>query len=220
MSELAAATSLAKGEEFNPFIKMGRTQLQDAVPMTLGQEFTAFGHTILEDVERLGEACKALIPRDPTWARRQSAPASMRRRRAMAATVCRELSRITGLTMITAPDLVESDRGHRRVRPALRRPQALRGEAVEDLQRLAAAGLRPARRPWRDQPAGGAGGFVDHAGRIGQPGNTGSGEPGVLRRDRRRRRTVTMAAEAGAAAAQRVRAGDQRYRLHCAASRR
>ena len=45
MSELAAAF-LAKGEEFAPFIKMGRTQLQDAVPMTLGQEFTAFGHTI------------------------------------------------------------------------------------------------------------------------------------------------------------------------------
>ena len=59
MSELADAF-LAKGEEFAPFLKMGRTQLQDAVPMTLGQEFTAFGHTILEDVERLGEA-QALI---------------------------------------------------------------------------------------------------------------------------------------------------------------
>ena len=54
MSELATAF-LTKGEEFNPFIKMGRTQLQDAVPMTLGQEFTAFGHTIIEDVDRLGE---------------------------------------------------------------------------------------------------------------------------------------------------------------------
>ena len=59
MSELATAF-LTKGEEFNPFIKMGRTQLQDAVPMTLGQEFTAFGHTMLEDVDRLGEA-QALI---------------------------------------------------------------------------------------------------------------------------------------------------------------
>src|SRR6476619_1526914 len=59
MSQLAAAF-LAKGDEFAPFIKMGRTQLQDAVPMTLGQEFTAFGRTILEDVQRLGEA-QALI---------------------------------------------------------------------------------------------------------------------------------------------------------------
>ena len=51
---------LRKGTEFNPHLKMGRTQLQDAVPMTLGQEFSAFGHTIQEDVERLSEA-QALI---------------------------------------------------------------------------------------------------------------------------------------------------------------
>jgi aspartate ammonia-lyase len=51
---------LAKGNEFSAFVKMGRTQLQDAVPMTLGQEFAAFGHTIQEDVDRLGEA-QALI---------------------------------------------------------------------------------------------------------------------------------------------------------------
>jgi aspartate ammonia-lyase len=50
-----AEAFLAKGEEFAPHVKMGRTQLQDAVPMTLGQEFAAFGHTILEDVDRLAE---------------------------------------------------------------------------------------------------------------------------------------------------------------------
>jgi len=42
-----------KGEEFKDIIKMGRTQLQDAVPMSLGQEFGAFATTIAEDVERL-----------------------------------------------------------------------------------------------------------------------------------------------------------------------
>src|SRR5215472_12193310 len=51
---------LVKGGEFSAFVKMGRTQLQDAVPMTLGQEFAAFGHTMQEDVDRLGEA-QALI---------------------------------------------------------------------------------------------------------------------------------------------------------------
>jgi len=59
MGALAGAF-LMKGEEFAPYLKMGRTQLQDAVPMTLGQEFTAFAHTMLEDVDRLGEA-QALI---------------------------------------------------------------------------------------------------------------------------------------------------------------
>ncbi|MEO8946605.1 MAG: lyase family protein, partial [Gemmatimonadaceae bacterium] len=56
-----AGAFLVKGEEFSAFIKMGRTQLQDAVPMTLGQEFTAFAHTILEDVDRLGEAQKLIL---------------------------------------------------------------------------------------------------------------------------------------------------------------
>lgn len=49
-----------KGQEFADVIKMGRTQLQDAVPMTLGQEFDAWAVTIGEDIERVGEA-QALI---------------------------------------------------------------------------------------------------------------------------------------------------------------
>lgn len=44
-----------KGREFHDVLKMGRTQLQDAVPMTLGQEFTAFAVTIEEDIARLEE---------------------------------------------------------------------------------------------------------------------------------------------------------------------
>nr|WP_305884235.1 aspartate ammonia-lyase [Microbulbifer okhotskensis] len=44
-----------KASEFNSVIKMGRTQLQDAVPMTLGQEFAAFAATMREDVARVKE---------------------------------------------------------------------------------------------------------------------------------------------------------------------
>ncbi|SHE84060.1 aspartate ammonia-lyase [Microbulbifer donghaiensis] len=44
-----------KAEEFASVIKMGRTQLQDAVPMTLGQEFAAFAATVREDVARVKE---------------------------------------------------------------------------------------------------------------------------------------------------------------------
>lgn len=46
----------AKSVEFADVIKMGRTQLQDAVPMTLGQEFAAYATTIGEDIDRLLEA--------------------------------------------------------------------------------------------------------------------------------------------------------------------
>lgn len=49
-----------KGKEFDNVLKMGRTQLQDAVPMTLGQEFNAFATTLGEDVVRLHESEKLI----------------------------------------------------------------------------------------------------------------------------------------------------------------
>jgi len=47
-----------KGEEFTHILKMGRTQLQDAVPMTLGQEFRAFATNLAEDLDRM----RRLVP--------------------------------------------------------------------------------------------------------------------------------------------------------------
>jgi aspartate ammonia-lyase len=46
----------AKALEFKNVLKIGRTQLQDAVPMTLGQELMAFAIMIREDEQRLSEA--------------------------------------------------------------------------------------------------------------------------------------------------------------------
>ena len=43
----------AKGVEFKDYIKMGRTQLQDAVPMTAGQEFNAFANNLEEEIANL-----------------------------------------------------------------------------------------------------------------------------------------------------------------------
>lgn len=50
----------AKGREFHSILKVGRTQLQDAVPMTLGQEFKGFATTIGEDVNRIEEVSPLL----------------------------------------------------------------------------------------------------------------------------------------------------------------
>ena len=52
LSDLIAAFR-AKGEEFKDIIKMGRTQLQDAVPMTSGQEFNAFANNLEEEMANL-----------------------------------------------------------------------------------------------------------------------------------------------------------------------
>ncbi len=51
----------AKGVEFAGVIKMGRTQLQDAVPMTLGQEFEAYAATLSEEVDRLEQNLKLFL---------------------------------------------------------------------------------------------------------------------------------------------------------------
>ncbi|WEG12858.1 aspartate ammonia-lyase [Pullulanibacillus sp. KACC 23026] len=45
-----------KAEEFNPFIKMGRTHLQDAVPIRLGQEFEAYSRVIERDIKRIKQS--------------------------------------------------------------------------------------------------------------------------------------------------------------------
>ncbi|WP_397601938.1 lyase family protein, partial [Silvanigrella sp.] len=50
-----------KGREFSDVIKMGRTQLQDAVPMTLGQEFEAFSVMLSEDIARIREGSKLFL---------------------------------------------------------------------------------------------------------------------------------------------------------------
>jgi aspartate ammonia-lyase len=50
-----------KAKEFSTIIKMGRTQLQDAVPMTLGQEFDAWATSIEDEVEALRRIEKVLL---------------------------------------------------------------------------------------------------------------------------------------------------------------
>ena len=51
----------AKGEEFKEDVKMGRTQLQDAVPMTSGQEFTAFANTLQDEIAHIEYNAKLLL---------------------------------------------------------------------------------------------------------------------------------------------------------------
>ena len=60
IEDLAAAFD-AKGEEFRDILTMGRTQLQDAVPMTLGQEMTAFAVTLREEDPRLEANSELLL---------------------------------------------------------------------------------------------------------------------------------------------------------------
>ena len=63
---MAALKALAqsfrtKEKEFADVIKMGRTQLQDAVPMTLGQTFGAYASAIENEMKRLDKAAQSLL---------------------------------------------------------------------------------------------------------------------------------------------------------------
>jgi aspartate ammonia-lyase len=95
----------AKGREFAGILKMGRTQLQDAVPMTLGQEFMAFGETLLGEVRAL-EALQQVLSEINMGATAigtgLNAPAGYAKQ-------CTEhLARITGFPIHLAPDLIEA----------------------------------------------------------------------------------------------------------------
>lgn len=59
--ERLVASFRKKGEEFKNNIKMGRTQLQDAVPMTSGQEFMAFANTLEEEIGNLNRNVELML---------------------------------------------------------------------------------------------------------------------------------------------------------------
>ena len=94
-----------KADEFHDVLKMGRTQLQDAVPMTLGQEFRTYSLMIGEDRARLGEAVLLLHEINlgaTAIGTMLNAPAGY------VSSACGHLASITGLPLETAVDLIEA----------------------------------------------------------------------------------------------------------------
>ena len=94
-----------KGEEFKHVLKMGRTQLQDAVPMTLGQEFEAFAATLEEEIDRLTQNSNLFLETNmgatAIGTGLNAAPGY--------AKLCAEnLAKVTGLAIVSAPNLIEA----------------------------------------------------------------------------------------------------------------
>jgi aspartate ammonia-lyase len=95
----------AKGEEFKRVLKMGRTHLQDAVPMSLGQEFHGWGTTIGEEVQRIAEV-RALLHEVNLGATAIGTTVTAHPGYPELAT--KYLSEITGTRFILAGDLIEA----------------------------------------------------------------------------------------------------------------
>jgi aspartate ammonia-lyase len=104
MARLRRAFEL-KAEEFKDVLKMGRTQLQDAVPMTLGQEFSTYAVMLGEDEERLKEA--AMLVREINLGA-TAIGTGINAHPDYAGLVCRRLTAITGVPLITSPNLIEA----------------------------------------------------------------------------------------------------------------
>ncbi|MBU43744.1 MAG: aspartate ammonia-lyase [Spirochaetaceae bacterium] len=93
-----------KGVEFKDIIKMGRTQLQDAVPMTLGQEFQAWSLMIRDGAERIELARKPLSQLNMGGT---AIGTGINTHPEYTAKVITELSRRTGLQLTSSLDLVQ-----------------------------------------------------------------------------------------------------------------
>jgi aspartate ammonia-lyase len=105
--ELAALREAfeAKAAEFADVLKIGRTQLQDAVPMTLGQEFLAYAVMIGEDELRLDEA-RALLAEVNLGA--TAIGTGINAPVGYADVVVPLLAGISGVPVVKAPNLVEA----------------------------------------------------------------------------------------------------------------
>jgi aspartate ammonia-lyase len=104
VNELIAAFR-AKGEEFARILKMGRTQLQDAVPMTLGQEFEAFAETLAGEVRALEGIERVLCETNmgaTAIGTGLNAPEGYAKR------CTEELAKVTKLPIHAAPNLIEA----------------------------------------------------------------------------------------------------------------
>ena len=94
-----------KAIEFDDVLKVGRTQLQDAVPMTLGQEFSTYAVMLGEDEQRLAEASD-LIREINLGA--TAIGTGINAHPDYAPLVTTRLSEVSGVQFISAPNLVEA----------------------------------------------------------------------------------------------------------------
>ena len=104
LNDLIAAFQ-AKGEEFKDVIKMGRTQLQDAVPMTSGQEFHAYATNLGEEVLNIERNVNLLYEINMGGT---AIGTGLNAKPGFAELCAKKLTELTGEKFIAAPDLVEA----------------------------------------------------------------------------------------------------------------
>lgn len=95
----------AKSDEFQDIIKIGRTHLQDATPLTLGQEFSGYVQQLTYGIERI----QATLPRLSRLAQGGTAVGTgLNTHKGFDVNIAKAVSESTGLAFETAPNKVRS----------------------------------------------------------------------------------------------------------------
>ena len=171
-----AESLLERGRAFDGIIKSGRTHLQDATPIRLGQEFTAYGHTVQRHREKLAQAAD--------WLREMNIGGTavgtgINAEAEYPALMVKYLQQVSGLELRDGPRPHPAHAVHGRHRDVQRGAPRLRAGPQQDRQRHPAAGLGAAHRTRRDPPSGRAAGLQHHAGQ-GESVDRRDGESGLL----------------------------------------
>ncbi len=102
-------TLKAKSEEFNDIIKIGRTHLMDAVPLTLGQEFSGYVHQLDKSIERITLSLNDLYELALGGT---AVGTGLNTHPKFAITVAKHIADITNLPFVTAPNKFEALASH------------------------------------------------------------------------------------------------------------
>ncbi len=108
LEHLRAALA-AKAEEWSSIIKIGRTHLQDATPLTLGQEFSGYAEQLRLSIARVGDALPRLYPLAQGGT---AVGTGLNAKPEFAETFAAHVADITGLPFVTAPNKFEALAAH------------------------------------------------------------------------------------------------------------
>jgi fumarate hydratase class II len=115
---------LKKSRDFNNVVKAGRTHMQDAVPIRLGQEFGAYAESVRNDIRRISNASKALLHL-PLGG--NAVGTGINAHKGFQRQVIKEINKISGIRYRSARNLFESIQN---VNPALELSASVRGVAI------------------------------------------------------------------------------------------
>ena len=150
-----------KAEEWKDIVKIGRTHMQDATPLTLGQEWSGYAGMLADDLERIEAALNGVyrlaLGGTAVGTGINSAPG-------FAEAAAAEIARLTGLPFVSAPNKFTVQGAHDALVQLSGHAAHAGRLALQDRQRHPADVLRPAGRVRRTDDPGERAGLLDHAG--------------------------------------------------------